>query len=149
MAVLSQITMTVAHLSNNLGIPKDLNRCNNPFSRLKTIMDFHFDASKEMLEKLDSVNMNILMSMRPLAEAINGINLNKAEKDALFFKAISDAIESSKLADSLQNELLPFIKDKNKSLRILSNFPDLFSWGMIKISSLLVKIRGSQIDIKD
>ncbi|HSW69999.1 MAG TPA: hypothetical protein VLI69_07620 [Gammaproteobacteria bacterium] len=142
-AVLSDISIAVACLSNNLEIQKNFNSYTNPFPRLKTIIDFHLNAPQEIQEKIDSASENILVSMRPLTEAINGVSFNKDKKDALFFKAISDAIDASKSAELLQNELLLYIKNKNKLLRLYSSFPDLFSWLIIRSSSLINKAKAN------
>lgn len=123
--VLNQILLQVGLLKSkgDLSSLKNLKQVENPFPRLIMIMDLHLNLPEELLCKLSDIQTEILVSFRPIAEAIN----KSSNADELYGKSIIRGTEGVNKAHELSSNLLIFLRKKNLDLKNTTQIPNIIA----------------------
>lgn len=102
----------VACLTNKGDINSFPKSVESPFNRLATLLDYNLSAPAALIDKAESLKIEIQSSVRPIAEAINNPN----EKNSFFKNAINVAIDASEKSPNVSNEIIQWIKDERLNI---------------------------------
>ncbi|ASQ46525.1 hypothetical protein clem_09880 [Legionella clemsonensis] len=101
------------------------------------IMELHLNLPKESLVKLSEIHKELLISFRPIAEAIN----KGKNQDELYNKAIISGTEGVNKAHELSKILLTFVRNKNSSLKNTTQITNIFSLVKSFTYSVFLKLK--------
>ena len=120
---------------------KNIATIENPFPKIKSLLDFHLDAPYELLNKTTQLEKQLLLTMRPIAESINNSN----KRSQLAMQATNEGIKTSEQAQTLQVELIQWIKEEKKNTLRKSDVSHMIS---AFVNYLLSIIKKLQIPLK-
>lgn len=84
----------------------------SPVSRLNTLLDYHLSASPELIQQIENLNEEVLITNRPIAEAIS----NSDKKRQLYSQAVSLAIDAAEKGSNLSNTIIHWIKEEKRKI---------------------------------
>ncbi len=110
--ILSITIFSIAFIEQKIdknGFPKSIE---SPINRLTTLLDYHLSAEPHLIYRLEALNIEVIGTARPIAEAINNPN----RKRDFFTNAVSLAIEATEKGPTLTNEIIQWIKEEKRKI---------------------------------
>lgn len=84
----------------------------SPVSRLNTLLDYHLSAPSDLIQQIENLNEEVLVTNRPIAEAIN----NPDKKSQLYTQAVSLAIDAADKGSHLSSAIIYWIKEEKRKI---------------------------------
>lgn len=120
----------------------------NPFPKIKLLLDFHLDAPIELTNEITQLDQQILLTVRPIAESINRPN----ERSQLALQATDQGIKAADQAKTLQTKLIQWVKEEKQKTLSKSEVSHMISAFMNNLKKavdiLFTSLKKSRIYIK-
>lgn len=110
--ILSMTMFSIAFIDHKIdksGFPKFIE---SPVNRLTTLLDYYLSAPPFLITQLEALNIEVIGTSRPIAEAINNPN----KKSEFFTNAVSLAIGATEKGPVLTNEIIQWIKEEKRKI---------------------------------